>query len=101
MIPAKADPEAQAVFWKSRWSRDWPKLKRGNEQCSLWMQPLRSSAFLGFLWSVARYLFKLRLGATLQCLGALNAITHELITVTNDTYINAESLCELLQKRPT
>ena len=31
-------------------------------------------------------------------LGALNAITHEIITVTNETYINAESICELLRK---
>lgn len=31
-------------------------------------------------------------------LGALNAIIHELITVTNDTYLTAESLSELLQK---
>ena len=31
-------------------------------------------------------------------LGALNAVTHELITVTNDTYINAQSVCELLHK---
>ena len=30
-------------------------------------------------------------------LGALNAVTHELIMVTNDTYINAKSVCELLQ----
>jgi transposase len=29
-------------------------------------------------------------------LGALNAITHELVTITNDTYINANSVCELL-----
>jgi hypothetical protein len=27
----------------------------------------------------------------------LNAITHELIMVTNDTYINAASVCELLR----
>jgi len=31
-------------------------------------------------------------------LGALNAVTHELITVSNETYINAESVCELLRK---
>jgi hypothetical protein len=31
-------------------------------------------------------------------LGALNALTHELITVTNETYINAQSVCELLNK---
>lgn len=29
-------------------------------------------------------------------LGALNAVTHEVITVTNESYINAESVCELL-----
>ena len=31
-------------------------------------------------------------------LGALHAITHEVITVTNCTYINAESVCQLLRK---
>jgi len=30
-------------------------------------------------------------------LGALNAITHELIIVTNDAYINADSVCDLLR----
>jgi transposase len=31
-------------------------------------------------------------------LGALHAITHQLITVTNDSYINSISVCELLEK---
>lgn len=31
-------------------------------------------------------------------LGALNALTHELITVTNNSYINSDSVCELLLK---
>ena len=31
-------------------------------------------------------------------LGAINAITYQLVTVINETYINAESVCELLQK---
>ena len=31
-------------------------------------------------------------------LGALDAITHQLITVTNEQYINAVSVGELLQK---
>jgi transposase len=31
-------------------------------------------------------------------LGALHAITHQLITMTNDSYINATSVCELLEK---
>jgi transposase len=29
-------------------------------------------------------------------LGALQAVSHELVTVVNDTYINAESVCDLL-----
>ena len=29
-------------------------------------------------------------------LGALNAITHELIILQNDTYINAQTVCDLL-----
>jgi len=31
-------------------------------------------------------------------MGALNAMTHELITVTNNTYINAQSVCDLLRR---
>jgi transposase len=31
-------------------------------------------------------------------LGALNAVTLEIITVTNETYINAESVCQLLRQ---
>ena len=31
-------------------------------------------------------------------LGALNAVTHELITVTNEAYINAQSVCDLLDR---
>jgi transposase len=31
-------------------------------------------------------------------LGAINAVTLEIITVTNETYINAESVCQLLRK---
>jgi transposase len=31
-------------------------------------------------------------------LGALNAITHELVTVTNDTNITAETVCALLRR---
>ncbi len=31
-------------------------------------------------------------------LGAINALTHEIMTVTNESYINAESVCQLLDK---
>lgn len=31
-------------------------------------------------------------------LGALDALSHQLVTVTNDTYINAQSVCLLMEK---
>jgi len=60
------------------------------------------SAFLGFLWSVTRIFIQAPSGRQrFNVLGALNAITHEMITVTNDTYITAESVCALLEKLAT
>lgn len=55
--------------------------------------------FLGFLWSFTGVFIKAPSGRKrFNVLGALNAVTHELITVCNETYINAESVCELLYK---
>jgi transposase len=58
---------------------------------------------LGHIWdfygALNAYLLKSGSGRQrFNVLGALNAVTHELITVTNDTYINAQSVCELLHK---
>jgi len=56
-------------------------------------------AFLGYLWCFARCWIKAPSGRQrFNVLGALNAITYEVITVTNLTYINAESVCQLLGK---
>ena len=55
--------------------------------------------FLGYLWSITRLFVKAPSGRKrFNVLGALNAVTHELITVTNDTYINAQSICDLLRE---
>ena len=55
--------------------------------------------FLGFLWCFSRLFIRAPAGRQrYNVLGALNAITHELITVTNNQYINADSVCLLLQK---
>ena len=52
---------------------------------------------LGFLWSFRRVFIKAPAGRNrFNVLGALNAITHELITLQNDTYINAQTVCDLL-----
>jgi transposase len=54
--------------------------------------------FLGFLWCFQRYFVYSASGRKrFNILGALNAITHDVVTVTNDSYINALSVCELLR----
>ena len=56
-------------------------------------------AYLGWVWCFARMLVRAPSGRQrFNVLGALHAITHQLITVTNDSYINATSVCELLEK---
>jgi len=53
-------------------------------------------AFLGYLWCFARVFIPSPSGRKrYNVLGALNALTHEMITVVNQTYITAESVCML------
>lgn len=55
-------------------------------------------SFLGILWSFSRLFVKASAGRRrFNVLGALNAITHELVMITNDTYITADSVCDLLR----
>lgn len=56
-------------------------------------------AFLAMLWSVVRIFIKTSSGRKrFNVLGALNAVTLQMITVVNDTYINAWSVSELFKK---
>ena len=56
-------------------------------------------AYFGFLWCFERLFVKSGPGRQrFNVLGDLNAVTHELITVTNDSYINSQSVCDLLRK---
>ena len=55
--------------------------------------------FLGYLWCFTRLFIKAPSGRKrFNVLGALNAISHEMITITNTGYINANSVCQLLTK---
>ena len=57
------------------------------------------SPFLGYIWCFTRLFLKAPAGRKrFNVLGALDATTHQLITVTNDSYINAQSFCYLLLK---
>src|SRR5271157_3109130 len=55
--------------------------------------------FLCCLWSFKRLFVRAASGRQrLNVLGAWNAMTHELIAVTNTTVVNTETMCELLRK---
>ena len=56
-------------------------------------------AFLGMLWCFARILLPSSSGRKrYNVLGAYNPVTHELVSISNDTYINQEVFCEFLEK---
>lgn len=54
--------------------------------------------FVGIVWCFERLFVKAPAGRQrVNVLAALNAITHEIFTVQNLTYITAETVCELLR----
>jgi transposase len=54
--------------------------------------------FLGWVWCLARLFVRAASGRRrYNVLGALNAVSHRLIRVSNEGYINAISVCELLR----
>jgi transposase len=56
-------------------------------------------AYLGFLWCFTRTFICSPSGRNrFNVLGAVNAVTKEIITITNETYINSETLGQLLFK---
>ncbi len=96
-IPAKADPDEQERFIKEELE---PRLEEaGSGQRVVFFVDATHfvlAPFLGILWSFKRLFIKAPSGRKrFNVLGALNAVTHESITVTNDTYINAQSFCDL------
>jgi transposase len=100
MIPAKADPDKQAAYLKDVIEPRLAEAKSGKR--SVFFVDAAHfvlAPFLGYLWSLSRIFIKAPSGRQrFNVLGAINAITHELVTVTNETYINAMSVCELLTK---
>jgi transposase len=99
MIPAKADPEVQATYLEQVLEPRLAEAQAG-KRAVFFMDAAHFvlAPFLGFLWSVARIFIQAPSGRQrFNVLGCLNAVTHELLTVTNDTYITAETVCTLLE----
>ena len=99
-IPAKADVERQETFKTQTLE---PLVEQARQQklhlffvdaAHFVMLP-----FLGYLYSLTiRYVRSASGRKRFNVLAALNAISHELVTITNHAYINALSVCELLEK---
>jgi transposase len=100
MLPAKADPDRQACYLAEELD---PRLAqaRAGQRAVFFVDAAHFvlAPFLGFLWSVTRLFVRAPAGRQrFNVLGALNAITHEFLTVTNDTYITATEVCALLRQ---
>ena len=99
-VPAKADPDQQNKFLEENLT---PKLKEAKEgkRAVLFLDSAHfvHAIFLGFLWVLTRVFIKSASGRSrFNVLGAIDAITHHLITVCNTSYVNAETVCEILRK---
>lgn len=100
MIPAKADAAEQAKFLDERLR---PRLKQARRLkrvvCFVNAAHFVHGTFLGYLWCFTRLLIRGPSGRKrFNVLGAIDAVTRELTTVTNNTTVNATAICELLRK---
>lgn len=103
MIPAKADPDKQEQFKQDELEPVLDEARAETRKVfSVDAAHFVLAPFLGILWSFTRLFIQAPAGRKrFNVLGALDVITHELITVTNDTSINALSVCDLLRKLRT
>lgn len=103
-VPGRAaNPEKQAEQETFREQQLEPALAEAKEgkRVVLFMDAAHfvQGAFLGMLWCFVRLFIASPSGRKrFNVLGALDAVTKEILTVTNETYINAESVCQLLAK---
>ncbi len=102
-IPPKATLEehvkTQAEFLEKKLEPRLEEARRGVRQV-LFVDAAHfvHASFLGLLWCVARLCVRAASGRKrFNVLAALDALSHKLITVSNHSYINAESVCLLLR----
>jgi transposase len=100
-LPAKADPAKQCNFYDTVLHPLMDEASKGKITL-LFMDAshfVMGCDFLGYIYGVIRRFIKTYSGRKrYNVLGALNFITKKMTTVTNDTYITAVEVCELLKK---
>jgi transposase len=98
-IPEKADIDQQNKFKKNKLDR---LLKLANEQL-IKLFFVDASHFVhlpfqGYLYGLKRFFIRAAAGRKrFNVLGALDAVSKSIITVCNETYINAQTVCQLLE----
>lgn len=99
-VPAKADPLKQALFVKEKLSPLLAKAKAG--ECHVFFMDAAHFMLLplvGVLWCFKRVFIKAAAGRNrINVLGALNATTLQLETVVNTTYVNAQTVAQMLHQ---
>ncbi|MBD2774193.1 IS630 family transposase [Iningainema tapete] len=99
-IPSKADSEEQEEFKLKKLEPKLEEAKAG-KRAVFFVDAAHfvMGNFLNLIWCFQRVFIKSPSGRKrFNVLAALNALTHEVITITNDTYITATQVGELLQK---
>jgi transposase len=99
MIPAQADADVQRRFLDEELR---PRLRQARRPrravCFVDAAHFVHGPYLGHLWCLVRLLMRGPSGRKrFDVLGAIDAVTHELTTVCNDTVVDAEAMCELLR----
>ena len=100
VIPAKADVAAQEAFKTTALEPRLAEAQAG-QRAVFFVDAAHFvlAPFLGILWCFTRLFIRAPAGRQrFNVLAALNAITHELVMVTNDTYITATTVCALLRQ---
>lgn len=99
-IPAKADTEKQQAWVKTTLEPTIQEAQRG--ECHLLFMDAAHfilQPFICSLWCVARLFIKASAGRNrMNVLGVVNAITKEVITFSNTTYITAETIVAFLKQ---
>jgi transposase len=99
-VPAKADADKQQQFVAHQLSPLVEKAQAG--QCHLFFMDAAHfmlAPFVGLIWCFARMFVKAASGRNrINVLGVLHVVSRKMETVINTTYINADTVVELLEK---
>src|SRR6266542_633940 len=89
-------------FSRPNTNRGWTRCGRANAPFFVDAAHFVHGAFLGMVWCFVRYFLPTPAGRKrFNVLGAVDALTKEIITVVNETPVNAETVCQLLRKMAT